>query len=336
MAENRSERVIIDVMGVGSPIVDTLIRVEESVLATIGGEKGGMELVDGDWMAAALARIEGQQIEAPGGSAGNTAAGLARLGARVSFLGKVGNDIGGKFYVDRFAELGGDTQRFKQGDVANGRCLSLVTPDSERTMRTNLGAAMTLSPDEVSAADFEGVRHAHIEGYLLFNPDLMDKVLASAVATGCTVSLDLASFEVVNATRDRLPGILNQSVDLVFANEEEASAYFGGKGSPREWAVELAKITRVAAVKVGKDGAYIASAGGVDHVPAQRVERVIDTTGAGDLWAAGFLYGWTRGMPLDRCARIGSLLGAEVIQILGADIPADTWQRICQDPVVAG
>lgn len=332
MADN-NEKKIIDVMGVGSPIVDTLIRVENAVLATIGGEKGGMELVDEEWMAATLARIGGTHIEAPGGSAGNTAAGLARLGARVSFLGKVGNDIGGRFYVDRFAELGGDTTRFKHGSVANGRCLSLVTPDSERTMRTNLGAAMTLSPDEVTSADFEGVRHAHIEGYLLFNPDLMDKVLSSAVSTGCTVSLDLASFEVVNAAKDRLPGLLEHSVDVVFANEEEASAYFGGSGTPRDWARQLAEVCATAAVKVGKDGAYIAANGRVDHVPARLVESVVDTTGAGDLWAAGFLYGWSRGAPMDVCGRMGALLGAEVIQILGADIAAESWQRIRADKV---
>lgn len=323
-----SARNIIDVIGVGSPIVDTLIRVDDAVLASVGGEKGGMELVSDEWMSATLARLEGDRTEAPGGSAGNTAAGLARLGARVSFLGKVGDDSGGRFYLERFAELGGDTARFKVGNCPNGRCLSLVTPDSERTMRTNLGAAMTLSPDEVTIADFEGVRHAHIEGYLLFNPELMDKVLRSAVATGCTVSLDLASFEVVNAARDRLPGILEESVDLVFANEEEAAAYFGGAGTPRDWALRLAEICGTAAVKVGRDGAYIAAGGRIDHVPARPVTAVVDTTGAGDLWAAGFLYGWSRGAEMDDCGRMGAVLAAEVIQVLGADIPAAAWQRI--------
>ena len=147
------------------------------------------------------------------------------MGASCSFLGKIGNCEEGAFYRDSFAKLGGDITRFKVGSISNGRCLSLVTPDGERTMRTDLGAAMSLSPDEISVSDFVGCTHAHIEGYLLFNESLMLRVIESAKEAGCTISLDLASFEVVNATKSILPGILRNYVDIVFANEEEAAAF---------------------------------------------------------------------------------------------------------------
>lgn len=320
----------IEVIGVGSPIVDTLVQVENAVVHAIGGEKGGMELVDAEWMGQTLAMLEGTHIEAPGGSAGNTVAGLLRLGTSASFLGKIGNDIGGEFYLDRFRLLGADTSRFKVGDVANGRCLSLVTPDSERTMRTHLGAAMTLSPDEVTVADFTGVRHAHIEGYLLFNRALLYKVLKSANAAHCSISLDLASFETVEAAKDILPDLLNDYIDIVFANEEEAAAYFDGKGECQDWAKQLAGLCSVAAVKRGKDGAVLSDGQAVVSVAAQKVQSVVDTTGAGDLWAAGFLHGWLGGAPLERCGEWGSLLAGEVIQVMGAEIPTDRWKSIQQ------
>src|SRR5690554_3707184 len=163
-------------IGVGSPIVDSLAHVPENFVAGIDGEKNGMELVDGEAMGHLLSKIEGDIYEAPGGSAGNTIFTIARLGLPTTFLGKIGNDIGGQFYYDRFLEMGGDGSRFKSGSVPNGRCLSLITPDSERTMRTDLGAAMTLSPDEITPEDFEDCRHAHIEGYLLCNRDLSQPI----------------------------------------------------------------------------------------------------------------------------------------------------------------
>ncbi len=316
------------IIGVGSPIVDTLARVEDAFLEGIEGAKGGMELVDTESMGALLAKVEGELVEAAGGSAGNSIFTLARLGVPATFLGKIGNDAGAEFYKRRFADLGGDTSRFKDGGVPNGRCLSLVTPDSERTMRTDLGAAMTLTPDEVSVEDFRDCQHAHIEGYLLFNRDLMQKVLDSAKEAGCTISVDLASFEVVNATKDVLPGILRDYVDVVFANEEEANA-FSGKGTDYEAMVrELAELCDTAVVKVGKEGSYIARGETVVRVDPVRVDNVVDTTGAGDLWAAGFLYGWLQGRDLSDCGRFGSRLGAEVVQVMGATLPEERWAAV--------
>ncbi|MDP0495164.1 MAG: adenosine kinase [Verrucomicrobiota bacterium JB024] len=318
-----------DLIGVGSPIVDSLAQVTEAFVSSIPGDKGGMELVDAATMGELMAKVEAPLTEAPGGSAGNTAVAVAHLGLPTTFLGKIGTDAGGEFYRDRFMELGGDGSRFKVCEVPNGRCLSLVTPDSERTMRTDLGAAMTLSPDEISAEDFAGCRHAHIEGYILFNRDLMFKVLNSAKAAGCTVSLDLASFEVVGATKDILPDILGEYVDLVFANEGEASAMFGGSDYAG-MAAQLAELCDVAVVKLGKAGSLIQQGKKLEKISPVLVNQAVDTTGAGDLWAAGFLYGWLRGRPLATCGHYGSVLGAEVVQVMGAAIPHARWAAIRQ------
>lgn len=318
-------------IGVGSPVVDSLAHVSEGFLKSIPGEKGGMELVDSHALAQMLASItvDTSIFEAPGGSAGNTAMGVAELGLPVTFLGKLGNETVADFYRERFGLIGGDTSRFKIGDCPNGRCLSLVTPDSQRTMRTDLGAAATLSPGDVSTADFVGCGHAHIEGYLLFNRALMDKVLQCAHEAGCTVSLDLASFEVVKAAGGDLPGLLEKYVDVVFANEDEAAAFFGEGAADYETMVrDLGRLCRTAVVKMGADGAWICQDGVCERVHANRVDDVVDTTGAGDLWAAGFLYGWLEGKSPVYCGKLGSLVGAEVVQINGAAIPSDRWDVI--------
>lgn len=310
-----------DLIGVGNPIVDLLARVDDAFLETLEGAKGGMVLVDAAGLDSLLARLPEAPTLAPGGSAGNTTFAATRLGLRCRYLGKTGSDATGVFYRDRFKGLGGDPGAFKIAHEANGRCLSLITPDSERTLRTCLGAAVTFLPEEVEAADFQGARHAHLEGYLLFNPDLFRAVLATAKAAGCTVSLDLASFEVVEAARSFLPDLLASSVDIVFANEEEAAAYFQDGASPGEHALAFARICSIGAVKVGKDGAFIARGDNLHRVAPVPVERPVDTTGAGDLWAAGFLAAYLRDRPLPDCGALASAMGAAVVQQIGSDLP---------------
>lgn len=320
-----------ELIGVGSPIIDILAQVPESFLETVGGDKGGMVLTDSGSIARWIAQLPSGYTQAPGGSAGNTIFAAAKLGLGTSFIGKVGHDQGGEFYKDSLKALGGDVSRFKTGNVANGRCLSLITPDGERTLRTDLGAAATLSPQEVTPADFAGASHAHIEGYLLFNPDLMMAVLNSASRANCRISLDLASFEVVQAAHDRLPDILRNYVDMVFANEEEAAAFVGESLPPEVMARRLAAYCGLAVVKAGAKGAWLARGEEIIHAPALPDIRPVDTTGAGDYWAAGFLAGWLRGMPLHTCAKWGARLGAEIVQVIGAELPEEAWTRILAD-----
>ena len=319
------------VLGVGSPIVDLLAQVSDEWLrASVPGEKGGMELVDAQTMAELVAIIDGELVRAPGGSAGNTAFALARLGMGAAFLGKIGNDADGRYYRDIFERLGGCGKRFKTCDDApTARCLSLVTPDGERTMRTDLGAAAAFLPQEVAPEDFAGCAHVHVEGYLLFNPDLLLAVLHGAKAAGCTVSLDLASFEVVRASATSLPHLLRDHVDMVFANEDEAEAFCGAP-DPEKGLDALAELCPTAVVKLGKDGALLERSGERVRVAAMPVESVVDTTGAGDYWAAGFLYGALQNLPLATCGQLGSLLGSEAVQQMGAFLPDARWPRIIE------
>lgn len=316
------------IIGVGSPIVDAIAQVQDHFIDQIDGDKGGMVLVDAPTIKALLSSLPDTPTKAPGGSAGNTLFTLARMGNNTSFLGKIGNCSEGEFYRQQFTQLGGDSSRFKIGEQANGQCLSLVTPDGERTMRTNLGAAMTLTPEEISAADFAGCNHAHIEGYLLFNEALMMRVLESAKEAGCTISLDLASFEVVRATSAILPSILKDYVDIVFANEEEAEAFTGIKDDYPAMAHKLAEYCDIVAVKVGAHGSYVAHQGHVTKIEPMHAALVIDTTGAGDLWATGFLHGWSNQLELAQAAKIGSILGAAVVQVQGSVLPPHVWDDV--------
>src|SRR4051812_35212399 len=249
-----------EIIGVGSPIMDLLAPVSDAFLHQhVAGEKGGMVLVDHGEMERIVKLLDAKPAYATGGSAANATFTAARLGLRATFLGKLGNDDTAQVYRHAYETAGVDSSRFKAGAQANARCLALVTPDAQRTMRTFLGAAMTLSPDEVSTTDFAGCRHAHIEGYLVFNQALADKVLASARSAGCTTSLDLSSFEVVKASRDWLFGQFRRGIDVVFANEDEIRALFEDQKTDFALlAQKLASLGVLAAVKVGGEGAWIA------------------------------------------------------------------------------
>ncbi|HET7536240.1 MAG TPA: adenosine kinase [Candidatus Didemnitutus sp.] len=318
-----------DLIGVGNPIMDVLAHVDDAFLTThVAGDKGGMVLVDDADIAGMVRHLTSPLAEAPGGSAANATLGAARLGLKTTFLGKIGGDITAERYRENFIAAGGDGSRFKRATAPNGRCLSLVTPDGQRTMRTHLGAAMTLHPDEITLADFAGARHAHIEGYLMFNPALADKVARTARAAGCTISIDLASFEVVNVARDWILAQLKEGVNVVFANEDEVRALFQKDASYDAFARKLAEFGGIAAVKMGKDGAWIAHGKDLHRIEPVKVARVVDTTGARDSWAAGFLYGHLRGAKLPAAGAIGSLLGAETVQHLGASVPEVHWARL--------
>ncbi len=317
-----------DLIGVGSPIMDLLASVPESFLANVPGEKGGMVLVDSAEMARLVRLLPAPPASSTGGSSANATFNAARLGLRATFLGKLGNDDLARIYRQCFESAGVDGRRFKTGTVPNARCLALVTPDAQRTMRTDLGAAMTLSPTEISPADFAGCRHAHIEGYLVFNQALADAVLNSARAAGCTVSLDLSSFEVVAASRAWLFQQFGHGLDIVFANEDEIRALFEDQTSSyADLARRLATFGVLAAVKVGKDGAWLARRAELHHIAPVVVPDVIDTNGAGDSWAAGFLTGYLLGWPLPTCGALASLIGAETVRHLGPIIPNAAWQE---------
>ena len=320
-------------LGVGSPLVDVLVNVEDNFLANIDGEKGGMELADISVIEKILSKTSSIPNMAPGGSAANTILALTKLGVSTGFLGKIGNDEQGKFYTDNYKNAGGDIRQFKISDsIRTGQCLSLVTPDSQRTMRTYLGAAVTLSPDEVNIKDFDEHTHLHAEGYTLqYRGEYLQKILKLAKKQNLIVSIDLASFEVVKEFRKVLPEFLKSYVDIDFCHEDEAMAYCASK-NPEDIFKELDGCCDVVALKLGKDGAII-KAGDIKVKVGADIVKAVDTTGAGDLWQAGFLYGYTRtrklsGKLLEKAGGFGSILGAEVVQIMGACIPDERWGEI--------
>lgn len=315
------------VIGIGSALVDVPVLVPESFLDTVSGAKGGMELLDHEAMLALLDRLDsGSRV--PGGSAVNTAVGVARLGLPARVLAKIGADEAGRFYRNALAAAGVETTALKRhAELGTGTCISLITPDSQRTLRTYLGASATLSPAEVTAADFTDCGHAHIEGYLCFNPELILHVLRTAKQSGCTVSLDLASPEVVREARPMLPGMIREYVDMVFANQAEAAA-FAGTDDVGAALDALAGFCDLVAVKLGAEGALIQHREQRVQIPACAATAV-DTTGAGDLWAAGFLVGWLRDADVREAGRIASHAGAAIVEVIGAVLPDEAWRRVC-------
>ncbi len=309
--------------------MDIMARVPEEFLGRVPGAKGGMVLVDDAEMGRLLSLLPSAPAYTTGGSAANAVFTAARLGLTATFVGKLGGDNLARTYRQRFEAAGINAARFKHGTQPNARCLALVTPDAQRTLRTCLGAAMSLAPEEISPADFRGCRHAHIEGYLVFNRALAEAVLAAARAAGCTVSLDLSSFEVVNASRDWLFAEFGRGVDVVFANEDEVRAFFPGSADDYPTLTRrLAAHGVLAAVKLGKDGAWIARGDELHRVAPVAVPEVVDTNGAGDAWAAGFLFGYLRGWPLPVCGSLASLIGAETVRHLGPIIPDEHWPEV--------
>jgi sugar/nucleoside kinase (ribokinase family) len=319
----------IELAGVGSPIMDLTAQVPESFLQGVRGDKGGMVLVDDAEMGEILSRLETPPSWSTGGSAANATFNAARLGLTTAFIGKLGNDALATTYVERFASVGVDTSRFKLGSAPNARCLAMITPDAQRTMRTNLGAALTLSPAEITPQDFRGVRHAHIEGYLVFNRELCEAVLNAARAAGCTISLDLSAFEVVNASRDWMLRQFGRGIDIVFANEDEIRALYPDGGSDYEaLARRLAGQGVIAAVKLGREGSWVAKGDELHRNPPTHLTDAIDTNGAGDAWAAGFLYGYLRGKTLSECGALASIMGSETVRHLGPLIPDFLWGAV--------
>lgn len=319
------------VLGFGSPILDLLVQVDDAFLSeNVSGEKGGMGILD----AAAQKKLigafpPGKVKKAIGGSAFNTISALTALGMQTAFLGKLGSDADGEFYRNAYRAAGGDASRFRVNPTEpTATCVSLVTPDSERTMRTNLGASSTLTAEEISDDDFSGITHFHAEGYMLFLPGALPRAMKLAKAHGCTISFDFSSFEVVRIFRKEIETLLDQYVDIIFANEDEAREFCGAEDFQPEKALEkLRSVCPVAAVKLGKKGALLQ-----DNSQTCRIEpkivNAVDTTGAGDLWQAGFLYGWLNGLGLQKAGTMGSILGAEVVQIIGAALPSERWPEI--------
>jgi sugar/nucleoside kinase (ribokinase family) len=309
----------IDVVGIGNAIVDVLSHAEDAFLATHGLTKGAMMLIDAE-QAGRLYAAMGPGVEISGGSAANTMAGIAALGGSGAFIGKVRDDQLGEVFAHDIRSIGVSfvTPPALEGPPT-GRCLIMVTPDAQRTMNTFLGAANELTPEDVNPEVIRAAQVSYLEGYLWDPPaakDAFRKAMDVAHAAGRKVALTLSDAFCVDRYRDEFRELVDR-VDIVFANEAEIISLYQTR-SFDDALQAVRKAGTLAALTRSEQGSVILDGDDVHVIGAERGVRVVDTTGAGDLYAAGFLAGFTRGRPLAECGRMGSIAAAEAISHMGA------------------
>ena len=316
------------IIGIGNALTDMLVNLSnDEVLAKYGIARGSMSLVDSTLQSEVSKAVAGRPYSLSlGGSADNTIRAMARLGAEVGFIGKVGQDTTGDFFEQALDNLGIRPVIFR-GTKRSGKCVSLISPDGERTMLTHLGAALEMVADEISPAIFEGYDCLYVEGYLVQNHQLIESAISTAKQCGLKVAIDLASFNVVEENIDFLRRIVSQYVDIVFANEDEARV-FSAESEPINALQYISEMCELAVVKIGMRGALIKQGEQVVHVGIMEAAKRVDTTGAGDFYAAGFLYGLTQGLDLRQCGTIGAVTAGKVIEIVGTTLSDEAWDEI--------
>lgn len=316
-----------NILGIGNALVDILTLIpDDDILNQLNLPKGTMQHVD-----AATSKRVGEHLKqygsvmAAGGSTANTISGAAKLGVQTGYIGKVGRDELGKFFENEMVKTNVKPLMMTTA-TPTGCAQAVVSKDGERTFATYLGAALELSPDDITPEIFDGWDIFYVEGYLISNRALLDKVLPLAKAKGLKIALDMASYNIVEANREYMRDIAKNYIDILFANQDEARV-FSEMDDPVDALHYMASMCEIAIVKVGAKGSYAQRGDEVVNIgtiPA----KVIDTTGAGDLWAAGFMAGLVKGETLERCAMMGATLAANIIEVLGAKMDEARWQKI--------
>jgi sugar/nucleoside kinase (ribokinase family) len=317
-----------DVVGICNALVDILITAEDKDIAALGLKKGVMHLVDADRQVEVLGHFSGKQYATElGGSAMNAMRTLAQLGRKTVFAGMVSDDEFGLRVRARMQELG-IVDRLGRGSEHTGSCVILITPDGERTMNTHLGASRTYGLAEVPYTDIETAKVLHFCGYQ-WDTDGQKAAIAKAITTAkaneALVSFDVADPFVVDRNRDAFLAVIDADADVVFANREEARMLFGG--APEDAAARIAKTGAIAVIKLGADGALVRQ-GDTVHKIAPVATKVVDTTAAGDMFAAGFLYGLTAGKSLDVCGKMAATIASDVISRVGAVVSAEGLEKL--------
>jgi sugar/nucleoside kinase (ribokinase family) len=310
----------LDVIGIGNALVDVLCHESETFLDRHGLAKGTMHLID-EARARALYDAMGPAVEISGGSAANTIVGVASFGGRAHYVGKVRNDQLGEVFSHDLKAVGVHyTTPMATNGPSTGRCLIVVTPDAQRTMNTYLGASTQLGPADIDAGLIARGRILYLEGYLFDQPAAQEAFRAAAGfahAAGRKVALTLSDPFCVDRHRAAFVDLVERHVDVLFANEVEICALY----EANDFDAALQQVRRhceIAALTRSERGSVVVAGGEVHVIDAQKVDAVVDTTGAGDLYASGFLFGLSRGMDLPACGRLGSLAAAEVISHVGA------------------
>lgn len=312
------------IAGIGNALVDALVHLQDdTLLDQTGLPRGGMQLID-DTKREVLAQLMEplHPCKSAGGSAGNTIKALAALGGDCLFVGKVGDDDDAALLSSVYHSCGAEV-RFLHSPLHTGVASTFVSPTGERTFGTCLGAASTLCASEITESLLAGVEWLHIEGYLVQDHALIERIGQLARQMGVPTSMDLASYNVLAEDVAFARHLVSDYVDVVFANEDESRVFTGGK-APLDALREMAGMCHMAVVKMGADGAAARSGAQEARVEARRVE-VTDTTGAGDFFAAGFLYAHTHGGSMEQSLRCGAALGEQAIQVMGTDLDEMTW-----------
>ncbi len=316
------------VIGIGNALTDMLVNLEsDSVLSRFKLEKGSMSLVDSKLQTEISKSVAGLPYSLSlGGSAGNTIRAMAKLGCKVGFIGKVGTDTTGDFFIQALENIAVEPFIFR-GTQRSGKCVSLISPDGERTLVTHLGAALEMKGSEIDAAIFRNYDCLYIEGYLVQDHDLILTAAKTAKACGLQVAIDLASFNIVAENLEFLRRLVEDYVDIVFANEQEAQT-FTGEAEPLNALQAISEMCELSVVKIGTKGAMIKHGDSVVHVGIMAAAKRVDTTGAGDFYAAGFLAGLCDGLSLRQCGTIGAIAAGKVIEVVGTTFGEEAWDEI--------
>lgn len=312
-----------EVLGIGAPVIDYIVDVPEEFIEELTGRKGGMVIVDYQTFSSMLHLSNQKPHLFLGGSAANTIRGLANFGHSCAFLGKIGRDAAGNKFLNGMKALGIKTNFLIHSDTPTAQVICFITPDKERTMRAYLGASQEITKGDLHKHMFHGIKHLHLEGYILLNPLVARRAVELAKEAGAKVSLDLGSFEVVESNRELVIEFLTHYVNVVFANRDEVKMLT--RLDPEKGCNVMRDICETVVVLLGKEGCWVGQQIGQARCPAFPVHEPLDTTGAGDLFASGFLHGYLKGYPLEECARFGALAGAAVVKVRGVEIPPHEW-----------
>jgi sugar/nucleoside kinase (ribokinase family) len=312
------------VLGMGNALVDIITQMDnDEVLHDFGLPKGSMTLVDLDTSNYIYSETAGlPKSKASGGSAANTIHGLAHLGVETGFIGAVGNDEMGRFFK-KDLQVNKITPILFRTMHETGRAMALISSDSERTFATYLGAAVDLSVDDITHDIFEGYDYFYVDGYLVQNQAMIEKALRLAANASLKICLDLASYNIVDENRDFFLDLIPKYVNILFANEEEIRALTGK--SPEEAAYTLKDQVDMVVIKMGAEGSLCLSGGEMTRIGV-RPSTPVDTTGAGDLYASGFIYGHLKGMDPETCGKMGAILAGRIIELIGAKMDESNWE----------
>lgn len=315
-------------LGTGSPLVDYSLPVTETFLEKfVPGGKGGTRNISEADKSAILQTFNGTVLRTPGGSAANTVRTFAALGGRAALFGKTGKDQDADFFTSALRDNNVDDTLICRSETdPTGFCLSLITPDAERTMLSNLGASLCITDDDLAGIDFSKFDYLLLEGYLILEP-WVDKLLASADASGCKIALDLNNFELVTRAKTRFTEIISQYVSLLFGNGQEISALLGCSDRTQQIS-SLRQLVKETVFKLGSKGALIVLPDELITVDACKIAPVTDTTGAGDFFAAGFFYGMSRHCPPALCGKLGAICASHIIAETGTILTEQSLQSM--------